>query len=313
MPFHPTEKAFKGKIYPTYEDLLYVGFQVQRRWELVIMKERMREIRKPFIESEAINIPKSFDLNLSVLKIKIIKSLISIVILLHVTNAFAVWLRHNVDKFFLKNFYIKIFNVVGEGKIPTWYSACTLLFCALLLFVIAFLKRKNLHSYFWHWAGLATIFAYMSLDEATRIHEVVSGYLTREYNTTGIFYYAWVIPAIFFVLIFGIMYLKFTLNLQKRTRYLFMVAFFIYVGGALGLEMVESALYYKDNHYSTAYYIIGTIEEFLEMSGIVVFIYALIDYIEVCLDSNRIRLSFSKQFGSNRYNYNQPQSVKAAV
>ena len=49
------------------------------------------------------------------------------------------------------------------------------------------------------------------------------------------------------------------------------------------------------------------------MSGIVVFIYALIDYIEVCLDSNRIRLSFSKQFGSNRYNYNQPQSVKAAV
>ena len=265
-------------------------------------KGSVRERREKILESETRSNADYFYLNLSIFKIKITKSLISIVILLHVASAFAVWLQHNVSKCFLRDFYIDLFWVVGEGKIPTWYSACALIFCALLLFAIAFLKRKSLDPYFWNWVGLATIFVYMSLDEATRIHEVISAVLNGTFNTTGIFYYAWVIPGIFFVLIFGIMYLKFTLDLQKRTRYLFMAAFFIFVGGALGLEMVGSAYIYKYK-FSLTYNIIGTIEELLEMSGIVIFIYALIDYIEVCLGSKEIRLGFSNQFRSTRNSY----------
>lgn len=236
---------------------------------------------------------RNLDLYINFSKRVITRSLIVIVILLHIASAFAVWLHHNVSNFPLRNFYIKVFWVSNEGNIPTWYSACALLFCALLLSVVSFLKRQNRDPYFWNWVGLSTIFALMSLDEATSIHEEISYFLHRTFNTTGIFYYAWIIPGIAFILIFGIIYLKFTLNLHKRTKYFFMVAFFIYVGGALGLEIVEGAYKYEYGP-SLTLNIIETIEEVLEMSGIIIFIYALLDYIEMCLRSKEIRLRFIK-------------------
>ena len=242
------------------------------------------------MQSEAGNDARNFDLHISVSKRVITRSLIGIVILLHVANVFVVWLYHNVGNCYLRDFFIKFFWVSEEGRIPTWYSACALLFCALLLSVISFLKRQSRDPYFWNWVGIAAIFALMSLDEAICIHEEIGGIFRIKFS---IFEFGWVTLGIALVLIFGILYLRFTLNLQKRTKYLFMVACFIYVGGALGLEIVGVAYKYNYGHTMT-YSIIATIVEVLEMSGIVIFIYALLDYIEVCLGSKEIRLRFIK-------------------
>jgi hypothetical protein len=261
--------------------------------KLLLSADSVRKIREALKQSEAGNNTKNFDLYLGVSKRAITRLLILIVFLLQLANAFAVCLQNSDSRTFLVNFFIKVFYVGSEGKIPTWYSACALLFCALLLSVISFFKRKSRDPYYLHWVGLATVFALMSLDEATEMHEEIGVFLHRTFDTTGIFYYAWVIPGIAFVLIFGAIYLKFTLNLQKRTKYLFIVACLIYLAGVLGLEMIGS-YHWSINKFSLTYNIIATIEEFLEMSGIVVFIYALLDYIEVYLPSKEIRLRFIK-------------------
>jgi hypothetical protein len=261
--------------------------------KLLISKGPDGEIRESLMERKAEKNSRYFDLHINFSKRVITRSLILIIFLLNIGNVFAVWLEHNVNQTFLFKFFIEIFRVTGEGKLSTWYSACALLFCALLLTVITFLKRKDRDPYYWHWVGLATLFALMSLDEATAIHEMIGRFLRGTFHTTGIFYHAWVIPGIAFVLIFGILYLKFTLNLQKRTKYLFMVAFLIYLGGVLGLDMVGGAYIYKYK-FTLTYSILTTIEEVFEMSGIVIFIYALLDYIEVCLRSKEVRLRFVK-------------------
>jgi hypothetical protein len=260
--------------------------------ELFVSTGSVIETRETHMKSRDGGNVRNFEINIIELKRLITGSLIVIVFLLHIASALAVWMNLHLGNFFLKKIYVKIFWVSNEGAIPTWYSACALLFCSLLLLVICFLKRKRRDPYFWNWVGLSTIFALMSLDEATSIHEMMGGFLSKSFNPIGVFHSAWVILGIPFVLIFGIYYLKFTLNLQKKTKYLFIVAFITYLGGALGLEMVGSAILYEYRSKTMTYQIIATIEEILEMSGIVVFIYALIDYIEAFLRSKEIRLFF---------------------
>ena len=61
------------------------------------------------MQSEAGNDARNFDLHISVSKRVITRSLIGIVILLHVANVFVVWLYHNVGNCYLRDFFIKFF------------------------------------------------------------------------------------------------------------------------------------------------------------------------------------------------------------
>lgn len=186
--------------------------------------------------------------------------------------------------------YVSLFSVRSEGKIPTWYSACTLLFSSLLLVTIAFAKRVKRDRYFLHWIGLAIIFLWMSLDEATEIHEMTSDPLQSALNTKGLLYFAWVIPAIAFLMIFAVVYHRFVIDLPPKTRHLFLVAGVIYISGVLGMEMV-GANYWSLYGENLTYGIMATVEEILEMSGILVFIYALLDYLETYVQDMLITFS----------------------
>ncbi len=182
----------------------------------------------------------------------------------------------------LKESFIRLFNVNGEANITTWYSASALLLCSLLLGIIALCKKMNHGDYALHWGILSLIFLYLSVDEAAVIHEMAVKPLRDLFNLGGFFYYGWIIPAGIAVLIFGLAYLKFLLRLPSKTRWLFLVAGGIFVGGAIGMEAISGLLDYLYSQERMAsdeiVIIFETIEEFMEMLGIVVFIHALLDY-----------------------------------
>ena len=80
--------------------------------------------------------------------------------------------------------------------------------------------------------------------------------------------------------VFVIAYLRFLMHLSLPIRNLFIAAGLIYVGGAIGLEAIGGRhfdLYGKD----AVYQVYTTVEELLEMTGIVVFIYALLEHIRI--------------------------------
>jgi hypothetical protein len=172
------------------------------------------------------------------------------------------------------------FNLDAEGNLPSWYAASTLLFCAGLLAIIAQAKQRQQDRYARQWLGLCLIFAFLSLDEATSLHEHLSDptqALLPSY-TTGYFYYAWVIPVACLLPLLGVTYARFLLALPRRFAWRFIVAGIVYVGGAVGVELLGGRSASLQGTETLTYALLVALEEGCEMIGIVIFLSALTAY-----------------------------------
>ncbi len=167
-----------------------------------------------------------------------------------------------------------------EQSIPTWFQAATLLACAGLLHAIARAKRRNHDRHTRAWRGLALIFLLLSLDEVAGLHEVTSAPLRAALHADGLFRFAWVVPGTAFASVIGLLYVRFLIDLAPVTRWQVLVAAALYVGGAVGMEMISGA-YVSAHGVDTPAYAIGlvTLEELLEMLGMSLFCYTLVSYL----------------------------------
>jgi hypothetical protein len=171
------------------------------------------------------------------------------------------------------------FSVNAEQTIPTWFQVVMLLSIAVLLAAIALAKRTEKDRYAPYWTALAAIFLYLSMDEGAAIHEIVSEPLHTAFHTGGLLAFGWQILAAPLVIIVGLLFLRFVLHLPSGTRNLFMLAGVLYVGGALVVDAISASQVPASGELTLSYLAIGTLEELLEMLGMIVFIYALLSYI----------------------------------
>lgn len=196
---------------------------------------------------------------------------------------------------------VPMFTVGKEESIATWYSSTVLLFCFVLLVAIAVAKKIANDHYFLYWAGLSVVFLYLSADESSSIHERLGGGIGRYVlgatgiGQEGILGRAWVVFGVGMVLIVTLVFLRFFIALPSKTRRLFFVAGLLFVTGAIGLEMV--AAFYLDFYgggdnmtlvQDTVRTQLPNVEEFLEMLGVIVFLYALMSYINAQAQKVRI-------------------------
>ncbi|NIB43097.1 hypothetical protein HBA55_26040 [Pseudomaricurvus alkylphenolicus] len=173
---------------------------------------------------------------------------------------------------------VRLFDFRAEKNIPTLYSSIALMFASVLLVIITLMHRSSQQT-FRLWGLLAFIFLFLSIDEASSIHEQFSGPTKSVVATSGLFYYAWVIPYGVALMFFLIGYLKFLRELPGKTRVLFLVSGFIFVSGAVGFEMLGGWRAETEGSKGLLYAIFYTCEELLEMLGVAIFIYALSEYI----------------------------------
>lgn len=213
---------------------------------------------------------------------KVTKFLFFVILGFFFFNLLAQLNKYLVPDYPFRDSFIYYFSVDNEISFPTLYSMFALQFCALLLFLIAYVERagkiskKALSRPF---AALGIIFLYLSLDEMLGFHEQVIDPIHAVIDVDGFFYFAWVIPGMLFVLIVLLSFLKFLLALPADIRKNFLLAGSIFVGGAIGIEMVGA--YILTRSYSAfAFETALAFEEFLEMLGIVVFIYGLLSYLK---------------------------------
>lgn len=174
--------------------------------------------------------------------------------------------------------YTDKLDLDGEVNLPTFYSSFLLLASALLLGIIAWTKGRQTPHY-WSWVSLSAIFVYLAVDEATKLHELLIVPLRDNLQLGGIWFYAWVIVAIPLLILLAILFLPFIIQLPRKTKVSFLLAALLYVGGALGLEMVSGAIVSQLGNRNIIFMVLTTIEETLEMTGVIVFIYGLLDYI----------------------------------
>lgn len=166
-----------------------------------------------------------------------------------------------------------------EGNVPSWYSSLLILFNAGLLFVAWSYAKSRRSAYTYHWLILAIIFTFLSIDEVSSTHTYLVEPVSRMLNTGGTLYLAWVIPYGLFALVVGISYIRFLFSLPKRQGLGFFLAGAVYVFAAAGMELIESPLEEVGDVFNMYYATLASIEESLEMIGMTIFNYALLDHL----------------------------------
>jgi len=174
------------------------------------------------------------------------------------------------------------FNLDAERNYPTWFSSFLLLGCSFLLFVIAGRERAKGTRFARHWTLLAILFLGMSAEEVAGLHELMDSYIRHHpsVHLSGFLFFSWVIPASIIVTVVSLSYLRFLIHLPRRVRSLSLLAGAMYVGGALVMEMAAGKVFEVYGYDSFPYAVENAAEELLEMLGAIVFLRALLVYIE---------------------------------
>ncbi len=174
---------------------------------------------------------------------------------------------------------IDLFDFAIEGNIPTLYAAVAILFCSALLALITHANWHRPDGRRFYWLGLTILFLFLTIDEGAAIHEAVGSYFERYLFAEGFLYFMWVVPYGIATVVLGLVFLKFVWELPKNTRVRFIVAGVIFLTGVLGIEMLGAREADLHGTETVAYCILYSLEEMLEMLGIILFIYALLSHL----------------------------------
>jgi hypothetical protein len=116
----------------------------------------------------------------------------------------------------------------------------------------------------------------MSIDEFISIHEQTTMPLVKTFGFKGYLYDAWVLIWGPIALIIFLSYIGFLKHLPSTVRWLAIFGGLIFIGGAIGIEMVSANYEYAHGMNNITYESMEQIEELMEMIGISVFISALL-------------------------------------
>lgn len=164
----------------------------------------------------------------------------------------------------------QIFDVDEEDSFPTWYSAFALLLTSVVLWGNARKQHDVAGPWKWHWYVLAVGFLLMSIDEIAGVHETLNSVIDE----------SWAVPGMVLVAMVAGAYLPFLAQLDRRTAIRFAIGGAIFVGGAVGVEYFTEP-YLKEEQLNTLAYNLWTaVEEGMEMSGVLIFLQALLRFMK---------------------------------
>lgn len=170
----------------------------------------------------------------------------------------------------------RVFNVDQEANIPTWFTGAVALYLAMTASMIASIVKSQ-GKRAWAWRGIALIGIYISLDELSGIHELAITPIRNTWDISPWLYQSWVIPAMIIVIIITALYIRFIWHLPSYARTYILLAGFLYVGGAIGVESIGGFI--LSTQGLTDWYVqLSHIEEFLEMMGLILALYAITEY-----------------------------------
>lgn len=174
--------------------------------------------------------------------------------------------------------YLLLFDLNWEHSVPTYWQGILLLGAAILLAAVGISARNEVRPHRAWWLVMAAMFVWLSFDELAEMHEMLGFSVQKLFKPQGYFYYAWVIPGIIGTVVTALICLRPLMQLPLRTSLWFIAAGLLYVGGALGVEMVSANHAYLYGEQNFIYCVLADAEESLEMTGVAVFTTALLDY-----------------------------------
>jgi len=175
------------------------------------------------------------------------------------------------------------FSLATDRSVPTFLASILLLSCSGLLALCAKAEEAEGERRAWPWWLLAATFALLALDEVAMLHETAGQVLERlvpQIESLGpAFHYAWTLVGIPAVIVLALVLAPWFLRLGGRSQFLFGASAVVFVSGAVGVEMVNSALDHAIAGRSLVYSLSTVVEETLEFAGVLLFQFALLRHL----------------------------------
>lgn len=175
---------------------------------------------------------------------------------------------------------VRLLDVDQEGSLPTWFSTMQLGVCALLLLATGWSLVQAGRRDARYWYALGGVFLYLCADEGAQLHEMFVLPMGGLGAHHGIFYYSWVIPGMVIAGLVFIAFARFLWRLPASTRARFVLGGAIFVTGAIGFEMLNGAYAEAHTTANMRYRLLAAAEEGLEMTGVLVFLHAVLRYMQ---------------------------------
>jgi hypothetical protein len=198
-----------------------------------------------------------------------------VIFFLLIANIYGIYLNFQYPDTHKAQRIMDLFDFNLPTAIPSLFIILMLFFATVILIYIGRkAKEKSLY-----WFILAFIFGVLTISKAFHIQKIIFFKIYKN----GIFDLIPTSLIIVFLLLclvfFGIFYFPFFFSIPKPIFKLIMFSMFVFVFGAVVVDKVGS-WYINVYGFDLGYYILYTIEEFLEMTGISLFVYGGLRYLK---------------------------------
>lgn len=172
---------------------------------------------------------------------------------------------------------VKLFWLDTEENIPTLYQ-CSALFAASLLCIL--IARRSVRAGAGHgpwWYVIAAVVAFLGIDEGARLHESVGAAVKTALGTR--FGASWSLVYVPVALALLAALSPFLLRLPARTLWLLALSGTVYVAGSVVVEIAGQLQAVFFGQTNPLYGALATLEEVLEMLGVALLIFALLEHL----------------------------------
>jgi hypothetical protein len=193
---------------------------------------------------------------------------------------------------------VPLFDLDAEQNLPTLFSAALFLAGAVLSAILWTAGRVEGSAEIM-WFILAGVFAFLGMDEFFAWHERLVSPIRSAFQTSGLLYFAWVIPYALTSIVLGLALVPLLRRIEPPVRNYLILSGVVYVVGAVGFEML-GGWYYEGLHTKKTFMWVAltTLEELLEMIGLSLLVYALLVHIVARHGGFAILLTTSSPQGS---------------
>ncbi len=178
-----------------------------------------------------------------------------------------------------------LFDMDSEQSFPTWLNLSILFACSVLVWIIAARQGQEKKKFTGSWRLLAWIFLIMSVDEIAGWHEHIGYMMKIGFRTSGIFTYAFVIPG--FVIALAVFTVSFRLlcHLPRKIAGGMILSGALYLFGVIVMESLGGLCASLHTRQYGPYAAMAIIEEFSEMTALVLMMRTLLAYLaSLCPD-----------------------------
>jgi hypothetical protein len=164
--------------------------------------------------------------------------------------------------------FLSLFDGDAEQSFTNWVSTMLLAVLGVCLLWVSSIAQDLKKS----WQVLGILVLAISCDEVAGVHER-TGILYRTLKSMGIqlndmFYFGWTLPVLVVLPVAAILFYRFVSALPSRHRQRLSLSAIVYLTGAVGMELWESRVAAASSTDQALFHWITLVEEFLEMTGV---------------------------------------------